>query len=354
MKRNRAAFGGYYIRGRAKKMYDPANKTRRKRRWPIVLPLSPTQKMGTATSRGLGFGSRSGSMSMLTQILSYPSQRIAPSGSGATTSYFRHKQKFHPKAATIKRTGSAQHYHITVSDRLENTNYGQQFVKTLDTAIFSDLNTMANAIPTVAGTATLTKSALLHDIKSEVTFSNMSEATAYLDLYEVVPRSILPASACAPDVLFENGIVDEGVALGKEVLGVKPTSSTAFTSFHKILKHYRIELAQGQSHVHKQTFNLGFKWNYQLVNVLGSSYVHPRCTRYLMCIVQGSPCNDATLTGNVSTTPVALDVVRRYRYSWYYNTPATTNMLYTNAMPTVTSGRILDIGSGEVETVQAA
>lgn len=350
MRRPLGTFGGHYIRARAMDAVKP----RRRRRFPTVVPLRFTKRIGTATSRALGFGSRSGSMTMMSQRLSYPSQRVQSTGTGATTSFYRHKQKFHPKASFIKRTGNAQHYHIVVSDRLENTNYGQQLVKTLDTATFSDLNIMANAIPTIAGTATLTKSGLLHDIKSEITFSNMSEATAYLDLYEIIPRSILPSGACAPDTLFENGIIDESVALGKEVLGVKPTASTAFTSFHKIYKHYRIELAQGQSHVHKETFNLGFKWNYQLVNVLGSSYVHPRCTRYLMCIVQGSPCNDQTLTGNVSTTPIAIDVVRRYRYSWYYNTPTTTNMIYTNAMPTVTTGRILDIGSGEAETVNVA
>lgn len=285
----------------------------------------------------------------------YESQRIKPAGNGATTSYFKHTQKFHPKAAFIKRVGNAQHYHITTSTRISNAVYGQQVVKTFDTALFSDLNTLANSIPTIAGTASLTKSALLHDIKTEVTYSNMSEATVFLDFYEMVPRSILPVGACNPDTLFENGIVDEGVALGADTLGVKPTASVALTTFFKILKHTRIELAQGQSHVHKQIYNLGFKWNYSLVNVLGSSYYHPRCSRLQMVIAQGAPCNGtgADVT-KVSTTPIAVDVVQRYRYTWYYNTPTTTNMIHVNAMPALTSGYIMDIGSGEKETVDAA
>nr|UOF78500.1 putative capsid protein [Cressdnaviricota sp.] len=331
---------------------------------PTTIPLTQTKPMrqrtryGKRTLRGIG-GALVGYA--LRRVYNrykkrgFETKRVDTASSGSTTSYFKHTQKFHPKASTIKRTGHAQHYHIVVSDRFSNTNYGEQYVKTVDTATFSDLNTMANAIPTIAGTASATKSAVLHDIKSEITFSNMSEATAFLDLYEVVPRSILPSGACAPDTLFENGIIDQGVALGKEVLGLKPTTSVALTSFHKILKHYRIELAQGQSHVHKQSYNMGFKWNFELVNVLGSSYVHPRCTRYLMCIVQGSPCNAAAPNqGQVSTTPIAIDVVRRYRYTWFYNTPTTTNVIYTNAMPTITDGQILDIGAGTPETVNAA
>nr|WPR18713.1 MAG: capsid protein [Chemarfal virus 16] len=286
----------------------------------------------------------------------YAVSRVQTAGNGSTNSYYKHTQKFHPKAGTIKKGGQAQHYHVVASFRMSNAVFGEQVVKTFDCALFSDLNNMANAIPTIGGTATLTKSALLHDIKTEYTFSNMSEATVFLDFYELMPRSILPAGACAPDVLFENGIVDEGVALGKEILGVKPTSSTALTSFYKIMKCTRVELAQGQSHCHKQSYNLGFKWNYQLINVLGSSYYHPRCSRMLMVIAQGAPCNGTGAENvKVTTTPIAVDVVIRNRYTWYYNVPATTNIRYESALPTLTtSARIMDIGSGEAETVDVA
>jgi len=286
----------------------------------------------------------------------FSTSRVQTAGNGSTSSYYRHTQKFHPKAGTIKRGGQAQHYHVTNSFRISNAVYGEQVVRTFDTALFSDLNVMANAIPTIGGTASLTKSALLHDIKTELTFSNMSEATVYLDFYELMPRSILPVSACAPDVLFETGIVDQGAAAGKEILGVKPTTSAALTSFYKIMKCTRVELAQGQSHCYKQIYNLGFKWNYELIGVLGSSYYHPRCSRLIMIIAQGAPCNGtgAEIT-KVTTTPVAVDVITRQRYTWYYNVPTTTNIIHSANLPTLTTaGRIMDIGSGEAETVDVA
>lgn len=334
------------------------NNKRSRRRYmpPFFIPLSRGSKMNVSTNRGFRGRSFSTSMQMISR--GYPTAKISmDAGGGSTTSYYKSRQKFHPDARVIKRASNAQLFMINASKRIDNVAYGQQAVETFDSASLSNLATMLEDIPTIAGTATLTKSAILHDIHFEYTFSNMSEATAFLDLYEIVPRTLLPLTV-TPDVLFTNGILDQDTgattSAGYKILGVKPTASLAFTSMYKIMKHYRVELAQGRSHVHFSKHHLGFKYNYELINALGASYFHPRSSRFLMCIVQGSPCNK---TGNkevVTTTPAAVDAVVRAKYTWYYNVPATKNTRYSNFLGTITgddTGSIMDIGSGESEVV---
>lgn len=350
---------GGYIRGRAKNMYNkPANKGRRKRRWPI-LPLSFTQKMGTSTSRALGFGNFAGSLTSTSP--GYASTRVMPNaGGGSSKSFYRSSQRFHPMARSIKRTGSSQTFILSYARKLSNLNYGRQAVTTFDSCSFANIATMLNDIPVIAGTATLTKSAVLASSSFEYTMSNMSEASAFLDIYEMVTRHIIP-SGQTPDVLFDNGVQDQstdGTAItGSQILGIKPTASLALTSLYKIKRHYRVELNQGQTHVHYSKHALGFKFNNELLEVFGSSNFHPRASRFLMIVAQGAPCSRTDAPAVVSTTPVSIDIVGRCTHTWYYNVPTTKNTRYGNFLGAIDytsqSGRILDIGSGEIETVQA-
>lgn len=339
----RTAFGGYYIRGRAKKMYDPANKSRKKRRWPPVVPLSFTQKMGTATSRALGFSSRTGSLAS-PMLKGFTSEKVKPSGAGSTTSYYKSIQKHHPGLRVVRKIAAPQRYHFNAGLRVEET-YGRQAVNHVEQGLNIDLYNMVVTIPGYNANT----NAFLDNIHTEYTFTNQCESTTYVDLYEVTPRYLTPSNK-TPRWAFQKGLQDAGIgATGCNTLGAMPTMSPAFTTMFKIHKRFRLELAQGQSHRHVSKYNIGYRWNEQLVDAFSDQSYNPRTTRFLMIIASGAPLNDKFVKTNVSTGLVALDIVTKSRYTWYYNDPSSTNYKFATNLPAISAGSILDIGSGEPE-----
>lgn len=277
----------------------------------------------------------------------YQQESIKPAGGGSTNSYYREIQKFHPGVRIARRSNPAQFYHFNESQRL-NGAFGKQIYSHRDMGSIFDLRAMIIQIPNYNNTT----QAFLHSIVTETTFTNVNEATCYLDLYEVVPRYSF-TTAYEPGTSWNNGLIDAGLTTGAQTLHTVPTMSTNFAALWNIKKKIRIELAQGQSHRHTATYLLGYKWSEQLYATMGANMYFPKTSRALLYVAYGAPVNSEDRT-QVTTSTTNLDIVQKSRFTFYYNQPTRSHYTFVDDLPTLTTAYTLDIGSGERDEVGSA
>jgi len=206
----------------------------------------------------------------------------------------------------------------------------------------------------LTGTSFLNDSFVFVDsVDVMTTFQNQSEANTFLHIYEYVCRR---DGVQGPNNSFTNGITSIGLTSNdnSQDIGVTPFMSPRFVEYFKIVKKYTIELAQGRSHVHKSRYNYRKKLSASIINNNPDVSVLEGWTRGLFVIAYGSPFNSQSDNTKVSTTPVALDIVTSEKYSYHYDTVNKSTFKVESDFPTFTDGRILDIGSGDVETLDAA
>lgn len=323
---------------------------RRRRKWPTgVFPWSTTNT-SSSTARGLGFRGRSGSLTSTMMAMPYAVSRIRPSGTGSTfSSYNTNASRPHPKIRYIRRVAQKQYFQNVRSTRLAGTSFGQQSLDAFYVGRATEFHTMVTSVPNYDATTDI----FIDTMTVETEFTNQSEATCYFDLYEVTPRYSFESTYDPVNVL-DSGIQEQGVVIGIQELGIRPTAVKKFTYLYKIHKKFTIELGQGQSHRHVSNYDVRKRFNEAFYDVLGGSRQMPEFTKWLLVIASGAPLNDQTTKTNVSTAKPALDIVRKERYSFLFSQPAYTTYTFTNNLPTVTTGYIMDVGSGEAETVDAA
>lgn len=323
---------------------------RRRRRWPI--PLISMNRAATNNSTTRGFGYRpfpTGSMTM--NRLAYPVQTVRPAGgNGSTfTRYNVWTPGAHPKIKFIRKTAQEQFYQNVMSRRMSNANYGQQALDAFYVGRVSELHTMA----TTALNYNATTDIFIDTITVDTEITNQSKSTTYLDLYEITPRFSFE-SAYDPVNVISSGSTAEGVSTGAVSLGLRPTMIKKFTYMYSIHKKFTIELGQGQSHRHTATYHVQKRYNEAYYDLLGGSRQLPQVTKWLLIIASGAPLNDSTTKTNVSTSTVALDIVRKERYKFLYTQPAYTTYTFVSSLPAITTGNVMDPGSGEAETMTTA
>jgi len=319
----------------------PRTQTRMVRRGPRV-PRGTIRGVGGAL---IGYGLRRLYNRMKRR--QYQVEKVKPTGAGSTNSYYREIQRFHPGLRIARRSNPAQYYHFNESQRL-NGAFGKQIYSHRDMGSIFDLRAMIIQIPNYNNTT----QAFLHSIVTETTFTNVNEATCYLDLYEVVPRYSF-TTAYEPGTSWNNGLIDAGLTSGAQTLHTVPTMSTNFASLWNIKKKIRIELAQGQSHRHTATYLLGYKWSEQLYATMGANTYFPKTSRALLYVAYGAPVNSEDRT-QVTTSTTNLDIVQKSRFVFYYNQPTRSHYTFVDSLPALSTAYTLDIGSGERDEVGSA
>lgn len=328
-----------------------------RRRRPVLVPIS-----GSSSGRAQGYGQsvaiqrmqrmkqRSKSYTRSRSRSRTPSESIPVSaGDGCSNSYYKSVQRFHRKASLIKRIGGTQHYTYNFSARM-NATTGNQAVSHFTTATSDQLNEMALTIPGVNNTTEL----ILGRIDNEFMITNMSEASVFVDLYEVVPRYVID-TAFNPALAMNSGILDvSGSTAGATSLSTTPYMSPIFTTLYRINKRVRVELPQGRTHVHKSNYLTGQNFDRELFNVFGGSKYVRNFSKSLLVIASGQPINDQADNTKVSTAAVAIDVVQKTRFQFHYNNPTNRTYRFTTLLPAIATPVLMDIGSGEAETLNAA
>jgi len=328
-----------------------------RRRGPRFIPLA-----GTRGSRAQGYGQsvaiqrmqrmkqRSKSYTRSRSRSRTPFQSIPVSaGDGTSNSYYKSVQRFHRRAGLVKRIGGTQHYTYNHSNRISGPT-GTQAVTQFSVAVSDQLNDMALTIPGVNNTTEL----ILGRVDSEMMITNMSEATAFVDLYEIVPRYITDI-AFNPALAMNSGIIDvSGTTATATSLSTTPYMSPILTTLYNIKKKYRVEIPQGRTHVHKSNYLMGQNYDRELFNVFGINKFVRNFTKSILVIASGQPINDQTTKANVSTAAVELDVVSKTRFQFHYNNPTNRTYKFSNFLPAIATPFLLDPGTGEPETLSVA
>jgi len=345
--RRRLAFTGGAIYGRAKIPANARAKARRRRYFP--LPIGNKYNYNQSTARN--FLSKFRGMGSVTRQMpkGYASARIMPTSDGASNSYYKSSMNSHPKAKPVKRVSTPMFYSFAVSAR-NNGSTGQQAYKTFSTGLTQDLNAM---VTQVSGYNEITD-IFLDKMYVETAITNCSEASVFLDLYEVTPRYAM-GNANNSGAAANEGISEaSGGTASFNSIGTYPTMSRRFTTLWKIHKKYTVELSQGRTHIHKAYYQMGQKWNQSLYDVYGTGWYLPNFSKQLLIVQSGQPINDQTDKTLVSTSSTSIDIVRKERFFWYYNNPTNSLFKFTNSLSTIATEYLLDVGSGEPELLNVS
>lgn len=327
---------------------SPYTTTKRKRRKPYVVPISiGGPKSNLATTRNMGFRGRSGSMTEIMPRGFGMNVSVKPVGTGSSYSYYKSYKKSRRGAKYTKAT-QAPMYTIYNSGYRVTSTQGQQAIATYGVMTASDLHTLYGNT-----TAATDGSFIVDSARVRTVFQNQSEATTFLNIYEIVCRR---DSVQGPVGAFVNGMTSIGSATSNAYdIGATPFMSPRFTANFRILKKYNVELAQGRSHIHTSMYTVNKRYSdsvFQMDNT--DDFQYAGWTRFLLVLGWGTPYNSAATKTNVSTTPVAVDVVQNIAYTYRAITINKASFEVETDFPTFADGQIIDIGSGEADTVTDA
>jgi len=276
---------------------------------------------------------------------------IQSGGRGATFSSFYSKKKFKKNKRKYVLSTYPWNKRVEVKSFKVTSTFGSQAVfgdSKLEWLTLSDMANLASMLTTANKTATF----LVESVKAEIMISNMSKATVYVDIYEYSYRK---DSDNDISNLFTNGLQDAygSTAVDRSTLFMTPFMSPRLTSAIKIDSVKRIELSQGASHIHKSVRKINRIWNEE-DRYFSSSERIADWTTGTMFIQRGEPVNSKTTTTDVSTSSTACDYIVKEETTMKFAEPLIKQLIYSNTLPTISTGQLLDEGSGEVEDVVAA
>lgn len=230
------------------------------------------------------------------------------------------------------------------SERIDNNNYGRQSVSeypTMSSANFQlDLERALGSVPTQARIAT--SSLYYGTVEMITTFTNQELTTSYLSIYDTKPRFHMPNAIDTPLYLWNLGLEYQGgdTPTRDTYLDVyeKPFRSELFTTFYNVLNVQRVELSPGATHKHTARFHLNTK--IQGYKSIVFDFIR-NYTNYQMYIVSGTPVNDVTVNTLVSTSTIALDVVRKITYNFTIANQSRTQTISTVSLGAITSANII-------------
>lgn len=322
-------------------------KQKKKRKPPIVLPWSKAL-VKNATNLALG-----GRYPGLGSQVRYSRTRkmdvtVKPVGTGSSYSYFRSNAR-PQRGSRIVKTQQAPLYSVYNSGSRLSSIQGQQAYAQHMAFRPTDLRTLY-----LETSSNNDGSFWVDSCRFRMMIQNQSEANTFVTIYEFVSRR---DSAVNPSTAFSAGMlsIQAGATSTAEDIGATPFMSSRFTTNFRILKKYNVELAQGRTHIHTSYYQLNKKYSDSLYQMeLNDDLVYGGWTRGVFIIAHGSPYNSAATKTNVSTTPVALDFVINKTYCTHSNLANKAVFEVQTDFPTFADGQIIDIGSGEADTVTDA
>ena len=201
---------------------------------------------------------------------------------------------------------------------------------------------LANVALATTGSTTVARGgsrAVILGAVNEYLIANAVETSTTVDIYDIVLKRDLPAAWTAtiggvsytantpnPETYWRKGlniqqnVGDAGPTVGpqlNDMLSVVPTDSRLFNNYFKIVKKTRVQMCAGATHKHKVNISTNrmidqLYVNTQMAGSLGFS-------TYTMFVAVGTPVWDTIVEGGeVTTSPVSLNVVATQRVRWAY------------------------------------
>lgn len=273
-------------------------------------------------------------------------QDIRPVGTGASQSFYRKSYRMKLSRKILKDLTPIRVNVQTSAERLSTAAYGIQ----KPTSILQfPCSQIAQAFTNlVDSSSALTQQVFLRSIEQEYMISNASSANVFVKIYECTARndfnltttsSVLGVAINQPSGAFDQGVYDVNTGMSSLTLGVTPFQSSLFTQNWIVDKIYHVELGAGRTHKHLSQFSP----NTIIHESRSSRNVNlEKVTRGVMILAYGSPINDTTSSSAVSTSLIALNIVRKETSKFQFINPQGQVYYNQQGLGTVALGEHID------------
>ena len=235
--------------------------------------------------------------------------------------------------------GAPMNYVVTNSGNLDSDFLGVAPAAGLQTSTTmgqwnsaADIINYSHNVPVIATVSGQSPTRFhLHSLKANITMSNNTSNTMFVDLYDFCAKKDIPLSAATGATLnvttpanawltsmLQQSDFSGGVA-AYQVLGSSPTDGQIVKDYFKLVGKRSIVLPQNAVHVHKislkldKNFDLG-EMAIQAAYLAGFAGI----TYYTMAVIRGMPCCNSGVSGGVITTIPSLmwTTQEHYEYAW--------------------------------------
>jgi len=172
-------------------------------------------------------------------------------------------------------------------------------------------------LPVTDLSGNLNRRMLLDRFNSETTFSNGTNASCYVHVYDVMAKHDIDSvdtSLISPAVAWQSGELQQGNTVGVNLLGTEPKKAELFKQHYKILQHTKHFMKPGDIHKHHVSINFN-----KFVNEarIANSKSFSGMTIWTMIVCHGTPGQDDTpITPVVSTTAGVINMTQTTNYSY--------------------------------------
>lgn len=296
--------------------------------------------------------------------------RVAHLQGQISSSRFGLSAKVTPQVKALKRVG-APNVKVTQYPYQIQVPFGFQAQGSNVLYPVGDINAM---ISTITAATTGSKRMVLESAQSEITFTNSSNASAEIELYDLVLKhdlsvaptftvNSLPYSPVPfPESYWQQGTLAAEGAVGSTTpapstfIGSTPFDSVLFKDYFKVMKRTKVMLPQGGTHRHHVSLKPSKLIDQFMLSTAGAGiYALRGLTQYTMITCKGVPISDTTLS-TPTTASVLLDVIQsvRYKWTWVSDTTSTGYFVDSLSTPAAVNTSVLSLGSGLFTPVATA
>lgn len=199
---------------------------------------------------------------------------------------------------------------------------------------------------------------LIKSFKIKYELKNFGKDSAYVDIYDCVPRRDVGADDNGPvnypAIAFQQGIKDQAKSPDSTMYskpGQTPFDSNQFNTFWKVVKVTRVILSPGGTHEHHVSGRPNYVFNQALrIGSGGTFYCYKGLTTSTMFVVRGSIGLGDDATPTYENAEVAMIGAKTVEYA-FVNTPANISQnLYTLATTLFTGMNMINPNTSELDS----
>lgn len=235
---------------------------------------------------------------------------------------------------------------------LLNWNAGRQNAANFTYFDRNQFNNILAQLPVSDISGNLNRRFLLDKFQSEVTFSNSTNASCYVHIYDIMVKQDMDnddvlSGLASPTTSWNSGEIQQGNPDGLSVIGTDPKKIDLFKQHYKILQHTKHFMGPGDVHKHHSNINYNRVINESRVvnSILYGGYT--LCT---MIVAYGTPANDDAVPPVVSTTAGALSMTFTNKYIFRYSLDNQQNSKVINLLPTPANLEVVQ-DDGDIDLV---